>query len=105
AVSAAASGFTGGHLTGEPATAAMGGRLMIKSQPVDVAAFGPEKVPPGAKILQGGGGFGVVCGRPGSGAGGLSLGEPTRGVLIYDLEDRRVPADQVEKLLRAAVSR
>jgi hypothetical protein len=105
AVSAVASGFTGGHLTDELATAAIGVRLMIKSQPVDVAAFETEKFPPGSKVLSGVGVFGVVLGLPGSGAVGYALASPTRGVLIYDLEDRRVPADQVEKLLRAAVSR
>jgi hypothetical protein len=72
---------------------------------VDVAAFETAKLPPGSKVLSGVGVFAVVMGLPGSGAVGYALASPARGVLMYDLEDRRVPADQVEKLLRAAVSR
>lgn len=105
AVSTAASGFTGQRLSDEPATAAIGVRLMIKSGPLDVAAFEPEKFPAGSKVLSGVGVFAVVVGLPGSGAVGYALASPTRGVLVYDLEDRRVPADEIEKLLRAAVSR
>jgi hypothetical protein len=105
AVSTAVSGFTGKQFSGEPATAAIGIRLMIKSGSVDPAAFETEKFPAGSKVLSGVGVFAVVLGLPSPGAVGYALASPTRGVLVYDLEDRRVPAGETEKLLRAAVSR
>jgi len=46
----------------------------------------------------------LIGGISGSGGGiGFAQTSPTELVVVYDIEDRKVPTDQMEKLLRSAV--
>ena len=105
AVSNAVSGFTARRLSEEPATAAIGLSLVVRSTSVDPGAFEVDKFPPGSSVVPGLGVFAVVMGMTGAGGVAYVLTSPTKGIVIYDLEDRQVPAAEMEKLLRAAAAR
>ena len=101
-----ASGFTGQPLTSQPA-ASVGVILLTRTAPYDASAGDVDKLPPGSKTIAGVGSFALVLGVPAGGPGGIGFAQanPTTVVVVYDLEDRVVPAADMETLLRAVVAR
>ena len=98
------SGFTGKALTSQPG-ASVGVILVTGTAPYDASAGDIAKLPTGSKTIAGLGTFAVVLAVPAGGGIGFAQTSPTEMVVVYDLEDRVVPAAQVEALLRTAVSR
>jgi hypothetical protein len=85
-------------------SAVIGVVLQQLSKALDKGELGAGDLPPGAKIVTGVGDFGMVF--PSPAVGGLAIGlKGQRGVWIMALEGKKLTTDQLEVLLRAAVSR
>lgn len=103
-LSALASGFTGRPLS-SPSSAVVGVAVMSHGKPYDAAKGDTDKLPKGSKVISKLGTFAVVVAVSGNGGLAFAQTSPTRTVVIYDAEDRKVSTSQMEALLRAAVGR
>lgn len=105
ALSAMASGVSGKKVSAEPSGSAIGVTLMSLSRPATAEDLAAEEKPVGTKVIDGLGLFAAVFVLPGDGGFAYGLASPTKGVIIYDLEGRKVAADDMAALLRAAMTR
>lgn len=104
-----AAGLGGGDPNSAPDTAgsgAIGITITTLDKPVVGDEMDGEAVPPGGKVLQIPGALAVVMPSRAGGQGGAAFGgKGSKGVMVMDLEGRTVTADELEKLVRAALTR
>ena len=104
-----AAGLGGGDPNSAPDTAgsgAIGITISNLEKPVVGDEMDGEALPPGGKVLQIPGALAVVMPSRAGGQGGAAFGgKGSKGVIVMDLEGRTVTADELEKLVRAALAR